>query len=191
MPQKRPPYQPDHYYHIYNRGRSRLPIFLEHDNYLFVLQKIKKYLPILELKMITYCLMPNHYHFLIFQGGEQRAGLLAQRVFNSYSKAYNKRYEHTGTLFEGHYQVRLIEDDNHLIHLCRYIHGNPVKDGLVAAPEDWPYSNYLEWIGQRKGSIYDSTFVQENFSSSAAYRNFVLDDLEGRTLPDEIKTYLN
>jgi len=191
MPKKRPPYQPGSYYHIYNRGRSRLSIFLEKDNYLFVLRKIKHYLPILELKMIAYCLMPNHYHFLVYQEGEQRAGLLPQRVFNSYSKAYNKRYEHSGTLFEGNYHVKLIGSENHLLHLCRYIHGNPVKDGLVASPADWPYSNYLEWINQRGGSIYDPAFVHENFSTPAAYRTFVLDDLHGRELPEEIKRYLD
>jgi REP element-mobilizing transposase RayT len=87
MPQKRPTYLPGQYYHFYNRSAHRKFIFREADNYLFVLRKVKKYLFELELNMIAYCLMPNHYHFLIRQLGEQAAGLLPQRVFNSYSKA--------------------------------------------------------------------------------------------------------
>ncbi len=191
MASRIPVYRQDGYYHIYNRGCHRAFIFQEKDNYLFVIQKIKHYIPILQLTVIAYCLMPNHYHLLVRQDGEKPAGLLPQRVFNSYSKAYNKRYEHSGTLFEGSYKAKEITSDAHLLHLCRYIHGNPVKDGLVADPADWPYSNYLEWIGQRRGSLFDHNFVWLNFDTPEIYRDFVFDDLRGRTLPKEFKQYLD
>lgn len=77
-----------------------------------------------------------------------------------------------------------------LLHLCRYIHGNPVKDDLVSNPADWSYSNYLEWIGERDGTLWDMDFVCENFPTPGLYRDFVLDDLRGRDLPPEIKLYL-
>ena len=99
MPQKRPEYFPGGIYHLYNRGAHRVTIFREPANYLFVLRNLKKYLRELNLSLLAYCLMPNHYHFLVRQNGTARAGLLTQRVFNSYSKAYNKRYQHSGTLF--------------------------------------------------------------------------------------------
>ena len=97
---KRPQYQQGHIYHIYNRGAHREPLFQEETNYLFVLNKMRLYCRQLKLTPIAYCLMPNHYHFLIRQDGDQPAGLLPQRVFNSYTKAHNKRYGHSGTLFE-------------------------------------------------------------------------------------------
>jgi len=97
------------------------------------------------------------------QDGEAGAGILPQRVFNSYSKAYNKRYEHSGTLFEGLYRVIQVDKTSHLIHLCRYIHSKPVKDGLVNKLEDWPYSNYAVWVGIRAGNLIDRNFVQDNF----------------------------
>jgi REP element-mobilizing transposase RayT len=177
MPYPRPPYLPGHYYHFYNRGRSRLPIFLEEDNYRFVLRKIQYYLPILEVSMIAYCLLPNHYHFLVRQDGEQRAGLLPQRVFNSYSKAHNKRYWHSGTLFEGNYKVKPVADNSYLLHLCRYIHGNPVRHGLVTDPADWPYSNYIAWIERPRDTLMDADFVREYFPNPASYQEFVMDDL--------------
>ncbi|MFQ5615084.1 MAG: transposase [Anaerolineales bacterium] len=102
MRPRRPPYLPGHYYHIYNRGAHGVSIFREKDNYLFVLRKVKKYLREFSLTIIAYCLMLNHYHFLVRQDDKHKAGLLPQRVFNSYSKAYNKRYGHSGTLFEAH-----------------------------------------------------------------------------------------
>ena len=111
---KRPPYLPGHYYHIYNRGAHRTSIFREDDNYIFVLRKIKGYCRSLALTLVAYCLMPNHYHYLIRQDGDHPAGLLPQRVFNSYTKAYNKRYGHSSTLFEGNYKVTLVKDQAHL-----------------------------------------------------------------------------
>ena len=190
MKPRRPPYLPGHYYHIYNRGAHSASIFYEEDNYLFVLRKMKKYLREFALTIIVYCLMPNHYHFLVRQDGEHPTGLLPQRVFNSYSKAYNKRYDHSGTLFQGPYEVVHVEKEDYLLHLCRYIHANPVKDGLVTSLEAWPYSNYAEWIGTRSGTLVDNKFVQTYFPTPAAYTAFVVDYLRTRDLPKEVQAYL-
>ena len=191
MPQPRPEYLVGNYYHLYNRGAHRVSIFREAKNYFHALGKMKKYAAKYHLAIIAYVLMPNHYHFLVRQDGKFPAGYLPQYVFNSYSKYFNKRYDHSGTLFEGHYKVKLVQNETYLLHLCRYIHGNPVKDGLVADPADWEYSNYLEWIGEREGSLYNPEFVYEYFSSPTDYRNYVFDDLRGRDLPDDIKRYLD
>jgi putative transposase len=118
-------WSPGYYYHIFNRGARRLTIFREPDNYHFVLYRVKEYSRQFNLTIIAYCLMPNHYHFLVRQNGEDPAGLLPQRVFNSYTKAYNKRYSHSGTIFERRYQAILVEQERYLKHLCRYIHLNP------------------------------------------------------------------
>jgi putative transposase len=124
--------------------------------------------------------MPNHFHFLICQDGDQPAGLLSQRVFNSYSKAYNKRYQHSGTLFEGPYRVRMVTQTPDLLHLCCYIQANPVKDGFAADPGDWPYSNYLEWVGERKGDLVDRDFVNLHFGKPGGYVELVNDYIQNR-----------
>ena len=184
MPAKRPDYVAGGYYHLYNRGAHRLSLFLEEDNYLFVLRKVGTYCSSLALAPIAYCLLPNHYHFLIRQDGEQPAGLLPQRVFNSYSKAYNKRYEHSGTLLEGNYKVVPVERNAYLLHLCRYIHANPAIHGLVDDVADWPYANYLEWIGVRPGKLVDLEFVRAYFPTIDSYRAFVAEYLATRRLPE-------
>jgi REP element-mobilizing transposase RayT len=190
MSRKIPEYLPGHYYHLYNRGASKGSIFRDEDNYVFVLRKIKHYSREYALTVIAYCLMPNHYHLLVRQEGQERAGLLPQRVFNSYTKAYNKRYEHSGTLFQGPYRAIHLESESHLLHLCRYIHANPVKDGLVATPEDWPYSNYLEWIDERPGTLVDRAFVHEHFVTPADYCSFVMGYLRGHCVSEEIERYV-
>ncbi len=191
MSQKRPDYFSGGYYHIYNRGAHQHSIIREPANFLFLLDRLKHYTSQLDLTLIAYCLMYNHYHFLVRQNGEQPAGLLPQRVFNSYSKAYNKRYTHSGTLFEDNYKIKQVQSTSYLLHLCRYIHINPVKDGFVSDPGDWLYSNYLEFIGQRPGTLYDPEFVRINFDTPANYRTFVFADLRARDLPPEVRAYLD
>ncbi len=177
---------PHGYYHIYNRGARRLTLFHENDNYIFVLNRIKKYLQRFDLAMIAYCLMPNHYHLLIRQNSEHAAGLLPQRVFNSYSKAYNKRYNHSGTLFEGRFKAKAVDSDAYLLHLCRYIHANPVKHKFCNELEEWPYSNYQEWIGSRQGTLIDRAFVDSRFPVADEYEAFVLEFLRMSELPEEL-----
>ena len=182
---------PGEYYHIYNRAACQGSLFREPTNYLFVIARMKRYTRSLSISVISYCLMPTHYHFLLRQDGETPAGLLPQRVFNSYTKAYNKRYELSGTHIEHRFQAKAIKRANHLLQLCRYIHANPVKDGLVADPADWPYSNYLDWIGERNGTLLDRSFVREQFTDGAEYKTFVLDYLRSRTLPEDVQRYLD
>ncbi|RME60258.1 MAG: transposase [Caldilineae bacterium] len=184
-------FAPGAYYHMFNRGAARQSIFRDDDNYLFVLRRMKQYAAELNVKVIAYCLMPNHYHWLVRQDGPEAAGLLPQRVFNSYTKAFNKRYNRTGTLFETRFKCKLVDNDVYLKHLCRYIHANPVRDGFAAAPELWPYSNYLEWIGERPGKLFDPAFVERHFPQRESYREFVYDYLSGSSqLPEQLLAYL-
>lgn len=191
MPHRTIQFAQGQYYHIYNRGVEHRPIFREEENYLFVLRLVKRYVGALNISVIAYCLMPNHYHFLLRQDSEEPAGLLPQRVFNSYTKAFNKRYNRTGTLFEGRYKAVHVDKDSYLLHLCRYIHANPVKDGLVAHLSEWSYSNYQEWIGTRNGTLVDRSFVHDLFPPGQTYEQFVRDYLAGLDkLPDGIEVYL-
>jgi hypothetical protein len=132
--------------------------------------------------------MPNHYHFLLRQDGTELISVFVQRTFNSYTKAFNKTYQRTGTLFEGPFKSIHVETDNHLIHLCRYIHLNPLEAGLVTNLDDWPYSNYLEWVGKRAGTLYDVQFVQTYFANPDEYEQFVLEYIPSK---DVVKTIQN
>jgi len=176
------------YYHVYNRGANRESIFALEDNYLFLLRRIKQYLPDYELSIIAYCLMPNHYHFLLRAEQDNALSPFVQRVFNSYSQAFNRQQHRSGTLFEGRAKNKIIDKDSYLIHIVRYIHMNPVQAGLVRNPEDWPYSNYREWIGLRSGTLYDPEFIKELFSRPQEYQSFVQSEIPP-ALRDQLVEY--
>jgi REP element-mobilizing transposase RayT len=196
MPRRQTPFVPGLYYHIYNRGNNRQCIFFQPENYLYFLRNVKRYLAPLA-RVTAYCLMPTHYHLLVrvqnsevFKTSEFSLSKAMMRLSVSYTKAINKRFDRVGSLFQGQFQAKPVQDYHHLLNLCVYIHANPVKDGLVADPADWVYSNYLEWLGQRDGTLVDRAFIQENFGSPMEYQELVKHFVKTRYLPDDVRTYL-
>jgi REP element-mobilizing transposase RayT len=169
------------YYHIYNRGAGRQPIFREERNYHYLLRLIEKVAPACEVTLLAYCLLPNHYHWLVRQDGEIPVGMLPQRVFGSYTQAFNKAYHASGTLFQGRFQARLVDTERYLRHLCCYIHTNPVKHGLTKSPDSWPYSNYQSWVDDRLTQPTCRQFVAEFFGTPARYAAYIREYLVDRT----------
>ncbi len=162
-----------HYYHVFNRGVEKRNIFVRQENYLFLLRRIQEYLPAYPVSLIAYCLMPNHYHMLLYAEQDGAPGHFLQRLFNSYTQAFNLQNKRRGTLFEGRAKSKMIFENEYLFHVTRYIHLNPVRAGLVAKPEDWKFSNYSEFIGLRKGSLFNAEFLETQFGTPQEYRAFV------------------
>ena len=181
---------PGHYYHIYNRGAHKADIFRDDRDYALLLKLFKEKSKDFDISVIAYCLMSNHYHFLFRQNGDATISQLMQAVFNIYSKAFNRKHGVSGTLFEGSFKAVLVKRNEHLLHLCRYIHRNPLEAGMVVVPEQWHYSNFLEFIGERHGELVDREFVQENFGTPEAYRSFVMDYTPAEKVEKELRHYL-
>jgi putative transposase len=181
---------PNCYYHIYNRGANKADIFLNDKDYVFLLKQIRKGVKEYDVSVIAYCLMSNHYHFLLRQNGEAKINEFMQAVFHVYSLAFNTIHRHSGTLFEGPFQAIFVDKSEYLLHLCRYIHRNPIEAGIVATPEQWHYSNYAEFIGKRKGILADHEFIQTNFGSPGVYKDFVMNYLVPGKAQKEFRHYL-
>ena len=182
MPRRKVTFTAGSYYHVYNRGAARLPIFREAENYRFLLQLLVDAAQRCSVTIVAYCLLPNHYHWLLRQDGETPISKVPHRVFGSYTQAYNKRYRRSGTLFESRYKAILVNSDDYLRQLCLYIHANPVRHGLVRAPESWPYSNYPDWIRPSAGATFHSAFVQQHFSTVEGYRSALASYLNSRMI---------
>jgi putative transposase len=165
---------PGQYYHVYNRGVNHQDIFRVQDNYRFLLKRVEEHASPNQMAMIAFCLMPNHYHFLLRQDGEIPVSDFIQAVFNSYTKAFNRAFARTGTLFEGPFRAVAVDKYEYCIHLCRYIHRNPLDARLVRHPAEWEFSNYKEWVGRRDDNLTNKEFIRDNFPRSEEYEEFVM-----------------
>jgi len=173
MPYRKTELRADWAYHLYNRGVNRQPIFFCDENWGFFLRRIRRYFPPELVDILAYCLMPTHYHLLVFLKTDDFGARVMQPFGVSYTKAINKQQGRVGPLFQGPFRAKLVDRDEYLLHLSRYIHLNPVADGLVAQPEAWTFSSYRDYVGLRNGTLPATGLVLSQFPSRQAYQAFV------------------
>lgn len=153
----------DSYYHVFNRGVEKRDIFLDDQDYTVFLGLLKQYLtgeassasnnrhkPIdlsAEVSLLSYCLMPNHFHLLLYQASESGVTKLLRRVSVGYAMYFNNRYDRVGGLYQGRYKAKLVNKDEYLHHVSRYIHLNPGEKYKT-----WPYSSYKNYTGEKNSS---------------------------------------
>lgn len=161
------------YYHLYNRGVNYQPIFFNKGNWGYFIKQLRSYcLPDL-IDVIAYCLMPNHYHFLIYLKCDELSQKIMQPFGVSYTKAINKQQGRVGPLFQGPFKAKWVDKNEYLLHLSRYIHLNPVQAKLVKYPATWEFSSYQDYLGLRQGTLPRPEIVLSQFDSPEAYAKFV------------------
>lgn len=190
-------YIPNHFYHVYNRGVGKQLIFRDDEDYSVFLNLLKRHLSketILDPKgreyvslsdgveLNAYCLMPNHYHLLLYLKDPTAMTSLLRRVCGAYSSYYNKKHKRVGHLFQDRYKALLLNEENQLLHLSRYIHLNPSQY------EAWPYSSYQNYIGTISQSWVCPSRVLEMFDL-ADYADFCT-AFQGSTLESERTTFV-
>lgn len=184
-------------YHVYNRGVEKRRIFENRHDYkrflsalsyyqlegpkpklsnFFKYQIFKPNLKNEIVQILAYCLMPNHFHLLIKQIKDGGITEFITKVSLSYTKFYNTKYNRIGPLFQGQFKAVLVESDEQLVHLSRYIHLNPISSFLVEDLKDYEWSSYKEY---REGiekvcSIHD---VLGFYKKPKEYEQFVLDQV--------------
>jgi len=139
------------FYHVMNRGRERQFIFHDKLYYLAFLDTLNEASQRFDCVIHAYCLMGNHYHLLI-ETPNANLGRIMRHINGVYTQRYNRLKHSDGPLFRGRYKAILVEKDEYLIHLSRYIHRNPIemKSPLVEKLEDYPWSSYPAFIGKIK-----------------------------------------
>ena len=142
------------YFHIYNHAVNQELLFRDDKDYEYFLNKFEKSLKTIPASIVAFCLMPNHFHFFLRQDGNILVFRLFDSSFRPYVMHFNTKYKRKGTLFQGPLQHIHVTSNNYFVQLCKYIHFNPIKAGLVGKLTDWKFSNYLEWIGERKSKLF-------------------------------------
>jgi REP element-mobilizing transposase RayT len=134
-------FEPGAYYHVAARGNNGEPIVRNDLDRLDFLRWLSRIVFDYRWRIVTYCLMTNHYHLLMraTEGGFARG---MQLLNSGHARRMNRKHGRTGHLFRNHYSWWPVESDEHLLEAVRYIVLNPVRAGICAKPEQWPWSSY-------------------------------------------------
>jgi putative transposase len=188
---------PGKFYHVYNHANGDESLFREDKNYHFFLKQWVKYIePI--AATYAYCLMPNHFHFLVrtkeinppfgkFETFQKFASKQFANLFSSYTQAYNKLYERKGSLFIPNFKRKEITSDKYLTSVFTYIHRNPIHHRFCQSLEEWSHSSVhayfserptklkreegLAWFGGKK-AMTDSHLIEPKVSDTSLLIDF-------------------
>lgn len=173
-----------HYYHIYNRGNNKQNIFFSLDNYDYFLKLINKHVKPIS-KIYAYCLIPNHFHLVIRIHDEIPKPYQAfSNLMNAYTKAINKKYNRSVSLFEKPFKRIRIENEKYLLNLIIYAHLNPLKHKLNTTFQNYAYSSYSNILNDENQLIITKEIVRlfedkENFIATHLLK---INNLEENTI---------
>lgn len=198
----------DHIYHVFNRGIERRSIFTNKREFeraqglikfykhkeiparfsQFVKQtedirnriSEKLYKSERLVDILAYCLMPNHFHFMLKQNADRGISTFISNFTNAYTKYFNTKNQRSGPLLEGVFKAVLVETDEQLIHLSRYIHLNPIASSIIEADklDYYAWSSYPEYLSLSNNEICQKSQILEMFKSVKEYREFVNNQIE-------------
>jgi putative transposase len=192
-------YSADSFYHVYNRGVNKRMIFIDPEDYSVFLNLLKRYLsidPVRDLKgreykhlygtveMLAFCLMPNHFHMLIYQKDRDAITELLRPVITTYVIYFNKKYKRVGPLFQGVFKATSITNDAYCQHISRYIHLNP------SDYKNWEYSSLPFYLGTKHADWVRPERIMGMFQDVDEYVNFVADYESQKEIMDELKHQL-
>lgn len=221
MPTRFTPLVTGQYYHIFNRGVNKQPIFQglrdynraldildfysfnpkvrfskflllsqeERSNFMNSLQRTNDKL----VDIVCFCLMPNHFHLLLNQLKENGISKFMANLQNSFTRYFNTKHKRIGPLLQGQFRAVLIEDNNQLLHLSRYIHLNPYSSYVVKDLEslaDYPWSSFPEYLGSTVTRVCNNEVVLSQFKGEKDYKKFVFDQADYQRRLEEIKHLL-
>lgn len=209
MPYRKIIFINNQYYHIYNQSWKKKIIFSDSQSNIraisllryyqfagipFAFSNFNKLLPLHQskllenlkrennslVKIIAYCLMPNHYHLLLKQVKNNGIKDFTSNFQNGYAKYFNIVNKRKGPLFNDRFRAVVVTSDEQLLHLSRYIHLNPYSSGLVNTyPEllDYPWSSIKEYLNQEL-DICHPTIILTQFNGPQSYKSFLLNQAE-------------
>ena len=167
---KQEPFESGMYFHVFNRGNNKENLFKDEDNYQYFLKLIKKYL-FETCTIYSFCLLPNHFHILlrikdidnlpeIYQIGKKKLHQPFSNLFNAYSKAINKKYNRTGSLFQEHLHRIRINSEEYFRELVLYIHLNPEKHGVFNDFSKYRYSSYKSYFSEKSNLLNTNEVIE-------------------------------
>jgi len=131
------------FYHLINRGNGRQEVFHKDGDYRAFIDLMLQAREKFTVRIHAWCLMPNHFHLLVQPAQAEQLNKMLQWLMTSHVRRYHQHYKTSGHVWQGRYKSFIIQDDDHLLTVSRYIEANPVRAGLAAAADQWPWSSHV------------------------------------------------
>lgn len=165
-------------HHLIQRGNNRQPIFTGEADRRMLLAMLGQYAGEFKVAVHAYVLMDNHFHLLATPPTDDAVPRMMQALGRRYVRYFNDSHGRSGTLWEGRYRSSLVQTEAYLLACMAYIDLNPVRAGLVVHPQDYPWSSYGHYAGQRHERLLTSHALvwqlgNTPFAREAAYRALV------------------
>ena len=141
MPRVARQLQPGYYYHLLNRGNAKATLFLDRFDYSAFLKRLAGMRTGYDVRLLAYCLMPNHFHLVLRAGATGAVSEAMHWAQTSYVSRFRVRYGSSGHIFQGRFKSFPIQNDRHLLTVMRYAERNPVRANLVRRAQDWRWSS--------------------------------------------------
>lgn len=152
-------------YHVMLRGINKQIIFEDDEDYEKFTSVIEEYKEVCGYEIYAYCLMSNHIHLLIKEGGED-LGIVFRRIGSKFVYWYNLKYNRIGHLFQDRYKSEAVENEKYFLTVLRYIHQNPIKGKIVDKIIEYPWSSYNEYVAKKR--MCDINFALDFFIGDEA-----------------------
>ena len=157
---------PGAWYHVMNRGRRGEKIFYTKEDCEIFLVLLQEAANLWDVRISAYCLMNNHYHIQV-QTPQGNLSRFMRHLNGVYTQRYNRLHGYDGQLFRGRFKSIIVEEDNYLLELMRYIHRNPLRAGMVENLDDYPWSSHHGYL---------SSYKEWN----RLHKNFIMSMLSGK-----------
>jgi putative transposase len=168
---------PGAWYHVMNRGISRMPIFTADEHREIFLNLLKEISTLFQIEIHAYCLMDNHYHILA-RTPLANLGKAMRHLNGVYTQRYNRMVKRDGSLFRGRYKAILIEAERYLIYVSRYIHLNPIAANLIQQAQDFKWSSYQYYLTNFSHDWLCTSYIMDFFKDTKSYLAFVNEGID-------------
>ncbi len=133
----------DEMYHVINRSNGRVPIFHTDADYLDFEHLLTEIQETLDMRILAYVIMPNHWHLLLYPRLDKDLSKALQWLGTTHATRHHARHNTIGNghVYQGRYKSFVIGDETHLLTVLKYIERNPVRANLVKRAEDWKWGS--------------------------------------------------
>jgi len=129
-------------YHVINRGNNRSAVFHKDQDYLRFTEMMGEAVDRLPMRVLSWCLMPNHFHLVLWPYGDGDLSGWMQWLMTAHVRRYHRHYHSSGHVWQGRYKAFAIQDDGHYLNVLRYVESNALRAKLVGRAEQWKWSSF-------------------------------------------------